>query len=399
MTGDAGNGGALTVSVLKNRGELGTATIHGGAGGAADGAGSGGRGGEVNGFLFKNNGSVGSSFLIEGGAGGANTDTGASGAGGTVRSITVNNSGTLGADVRLGVFGGDGGEAGTGRGGFGGDARDISLKDRTGTGELAVFGGDGGGGVVGGDGGNIVGVTLSGVLSDFSIGGNNGGRGGDGVTAGGEGGAIRNVTGTAGLLTVISGRGGSASGGSGGGGGRISAVDVAVTYYAQQIRSGSGGDAGDSAAGDDGSGGDGGAISDVRIRGDIGNFTQPFGVNEPRMGGLITGLGGEGTTAGATGTINGVKAARIAAIFAGDSSTAANALTTANAVRAISNVQAKAIGADLDGDGVFDFTDANGNGTYNLGTADTAIDGLVLALLAGYNAATVSPVPFKPVLI
>jgi len=110
---------------------------------------------------------------------------------------------------------------------------------------------------------------------------------------------------------------------------------------------------------------------------------------------LITGLAGDGSTAdGVTGSIDDVRATRIAAMFAGDTSTVGNALTTANAVFAIANITADEIGADLNGNGVFDFTDVDAVG-FVLGTADTAIDGIVIALTAGYNTATIDPVPLK----
>ena len=115
--------------------------------------------------------------------------------------------------------------------------------------------------------------------------------------------------------------------------------------------------------------------------GDIGNFSQSFGTAANRMGGLLAGLGGAGSNMGLTGFIQDVKATRIAAIYAGDSSTAANALTFINRVNSIAKITANAIGADLDQDGTFDFINAGPAG-FALGSGDTAIDGLVLAISA-----------------
>jgi hypothetical protein len=113
------------------------------------------------------------------------------------------------------------------------------------------------------------------------------------------------------------------------------------------------------------------------------------------MGGLISGLGGVGATTGASGSVSDIKASRIAAIYADNAATAADHLTSANAVTAISKITARKIGADLDGDGAFDFIDSNANMSFDLGTADQAIDGLVIVLQPGYDAATVSAVPLE----
>ena len=96
------------------------------------------------------------------------------------------------------------------------------------------------------------------------------------------------------------------------------------------------------------------------------------------QGALVAGKGGTGLTAGKAGSISGVTADRIATIIAGK--TAANALTSANAVTAISGIITSAIGADFDHDGVFDFTNTVGTVAFELGdafagTSDTVIDG------------------------
>ena len=143
-----------------------------------------------------------------------------------------------------------------------------------------------------------------------------------------------------------------------------------------------------------GVGGDGGSVTAAKIKGDIGNFTKTFGVDAEEMGGLIAGLAGGGSTPGITGAISNIVAGRIAAMFAADETTSPDALTTANAVSAISKVIAKAIGADLDGDAAFDFVDAGAAG-FNLSDGDTVIDGLVIALTAGYEANTVTATPLQ----
>ena len=76
--------------------------------------------------------------------------------------------------------------------------------------------------------------------------------------------------------------------------------------------------------------------------------------------------------------------------------TAANALTSVNAVTAISGLFTSVIGADLDHDGVSDFTNTVGTAAFDLGAtfgsvSDTPIDGLVLVLNAGAGIFAVTP--------
>ena len=76
-------------------------------------------------------------------------------------------------------------------------------------------------------------------------------------------------------------------------------------------------------------------------------------------------------------------------------STAANALTSANGVSQLKNITAAIIGADVDGDTVFDLvTDIGANG-FILGTADKPFDGLVIVKSGGFDDPTVSVDPFK----
>jgi hypothetical protein len=160
---------------------------------------------------------------------------------------------------------------------------------------------------------------------------------------------------------------------------------VTTGILAQQIRTGNGGDGSASA----GTGGSGGNISLVTVTGDIGNFDQTFGASNDLMGGLITGLAGAGATPGKTGGISSVKATRIAAVFAGDASTLATALSSANAVFSLAAVTASAIGADVAGNG-FSYTERGSNTDFDLGT-DWAVDGVVIARAAGFTAPSATP--------
>jgi hypothetical protein len=96
-----------------------------------------------------------------------------------------------------------------------------------------------------------------------------------------------------------------------------------------------------------------------------------------------------GATPGKTGGISSVKATRIAAVFAGDASTLATALTSANAVFSLAAVTASAIGADVAGNGFSD-TERGSNTDFDLGT-DWAVDGVVIARAAGLTAPSATP--------
>jgi hypothetical protein len=83
-----------------------------------------------------------------------------------------------------------------------------------------------------------------------------------------------------------------------------------------------------------------------------------------------------------------VTADRIATIIAGRP--APNAITAANAVFSITGLKAGVLGADVDRDSVFDFTNAGAAG-FNLGDGDTALDGLVLVRAAGLTTLPAPP--------
>ena len=61
----------------------------------------------------------------------------------------------------------------------------------------------------------------------------------------------------------------------------------------------------------------------------------------------------------------------------------------------IKNITANVIGADKNGDGNFDFTNAGAAG-FGLNQGDTAIDGLVIVKSGGFDDATVN---VNPILI
>jgi hypothetical protein len=108
------------------------------------------------------------------------------------------------------------------------------------------------------------------------------------------------------------------------------------------------------------------------------------------QGGHAAGAGGDAVTDGAAGGIDFVTARRISAIFARDLNFATNDLTVRNAVSTLAHIVATQIGSDFDGDTFFDFTNNGGANVFNLGDGDTAIDGLVIVKLAGFDDNTVT---------
>jgi hypothetical protein len=394
----AGAGGLINKLVIQSSAAIDDLSILAGDGGDSSGA-TGGIGGAITDSKVTSSGSISGTNLVRSGDGGSSGGTFAGGTGGLVSEFTLVNTGPLTVGDTLTIRTGNGGDA-VAAGGIGGLLEKISVSDKAGSGQFVLRAGAGGDGTTGGNAGLVTGISLSGSLSSFVVGadGASGGDGSDGN--GGFGGTVEKVTGSAGRLILVGGQGGAANGTLvgriGGDGGNVTDIDVKVTFFAQQIRSGNGGG---TSVDTGGTGGDGGAIEGIQIKGDIGNFYQPFGAAVTQMGGLIVGLAGSGSTAnGVTGTINDVQATRIAAMFAGDSSTSGTSLSAANAVSAIAEITADVIGADLNEDSIFDFTDSGGDG-FILGTPDMAIDGLVIALTAGYNAASVSVVPLKLILV
>jgi len=117
------------------------------------------------------------------------------------------------------------------------------------------------------------------------------------------------------------------------------------------------------------------------------------------MGGLIAGQGGAVNNvidASKNGSIRNISAQKIATIIAGRP--AANAITVDNAVFALSGITSIStsplvVGADVNGNGQFDFTNVGASGFQPPGTpdGDIAIDGLVIVRTAGYGGLPVTP--------
>jgi hypothetical protein len=213
-----------------------------------------------------------------------------------------------------------------------------------------------------------------------------GGSGGSAPTSkGGKGGDVTHLHGTAGKLSVFAPRGGNATG-VGGNGGSIKNLDITdVATFVRLIKAGDGGN-GNTA-------GSGGSLTDIKVAGDIGDFTSDFQISATSgMGGLIAGRAGisNGIVAAAkNGSIATVQAERIAAILAG--APASNALTADNAVIKITGITgATQIGADVNTNTTFDFTDSGVNG-FNLGEGDTALDGLVIVKTGQFVNPPVTP--------
>jgi len=418
------------LEVTSGYGGGGASNSPGGAGGAIDGlivnssatierliVTTGNGGNSTNGLAGSGGDLIDSSFTILGAItesavftlGNGGTASNATGAdGGSFTNVVT----TFGKPVRPGInvsfTAGNGGAATVptfqGIGGMGGGFDGFTLTDRGGANYVlrAGRGGDSGadGPDIGGAGGSVNNVTLTAALADVRIGdplNSNFGRGGNAYT-GGAGGDVSNVKGTVGKLIVLAGNGGALTGGTnrvGGAGGDITGVNVKATSFVQQLRAGSGGGPG---VGTGNVGGVGGSIMDSTITGDIGNHFGFFGTGTAQMGGLIAGLGGAGESSTAlNGSISGIKAGRIAAMFAGGINTTGD-LSAANAVQSIANITAKSIAADLDKDGALDFIDAGPPG-FDLDGLDVLIDGVVIVRNNLYDAATVKPTVPAPFLL
>lgn len=112
------------------------------------------------------------------------------------------------------------------------------------------------------------------------------------------------------------------------------------------------------------------------------------------MGGLIVGLGG--AVGGVldlnrNGSITSVTASRIAAILAGAES--GHMISAFNAVKSITGLKANFIGADVDGDRQFDWTENTATTGFQLNSAtgvtdtdDVPTDGLIIVKTGGYTS-------------
>lgn len=368
-------------------------------------SGAGGTGGDVSGVTISETSGTYTKIRILGGNGGSSgSGNGQGGNGGTIAKSTFNANGAAGSGFEM-VAGNGGNGSGSGKGGLGGKIVSVDLKSSIAlTGTALVAGGQGGNSTgAGGKGGasgsvNDVELDLAGSVV-FVEGGNApnpaGSAGGTGSSsAGGAGGSVTGIKGTVGTLIAAAGSGGSAEG-KGGAGGSIANIKLtAVSQFVRLVRAGDGGNGA--------VGGKGGSISNVDVAGDIGDFTSSFGISagsNTGMGGLISGLGGfSGGLASIAnnGAISKVAATRIATILAGAPSPIN--LSEGNAVPKISGLtRVTAIGADVNGNTVLDFTDNPAgshpaNGIYQLGDNDTLIDGVVI-VAKGKLLTTV--VPFK----
>jgi hypothetical protein len=391
-----GNGGAISKLAATLSGDVaGGLTVESGRGGDGAGDAKGGGAGNLSGVkLTKNGGTTGDYFVV--GAGGGNgSGLGTGGNGGSLKGIEAYLNAPLGR-LRIGNQNG-GGDAGFDalKAGLGGSAGGVKVFAGTGvvlSDAVEVFGGSGGNsfapGAVGGAGGSVSGVTaeITGSMLRVNTGAGlgylGGGDGGTGVKSlGGKGGLVKSIVGKVGNAQIL-GQGGGAAEGTGGDGGSISGVKFeTVTSFIQLVAAGPGGDGGSV-------GGKGGSIGGLTLptNADLGNFAVAFGIDplNPAMGGLVAGV--SGSVAGLidparNGSVSGVTAGRIAAILAGDAylPTPGDGIQVEHVVNKISKIVATAIGADVNGDTTFDWTDGGGSALFALGDGDTPIDGLVIA--------------------
>ncbi len=398
-----GAGGAVKNVTLIDRGMAATkrVTLESGRGGEVfGGSGNGGAGGSITGVKLQKLGGGATDNSITARTGGDGSGKGSGGNGGNITNATYEGS-VVAANLHIGVAepGGESGMSGL-RGGKGGSMSKITVKadGHAFTGVVLIDAGGGGAakgtGGRGGDAGSVKTVALDLLGSTVRINGNSSfpavmeaGLGGAGVKAvGGTGGDVSGVTGRVGILVVDALTGGDAPG-KGGRGGNVSNVNLTeVSSFVRQIRAGDGGYAPKP--------GRGGNISGITVPGDIGQFTALFDTDHygvSGMGGLLAGeAGGSGGPIDSklSGSVTRISAMRIAAILAGDAN--ASSLTKANAASSISKITATKIGAEPVLTPGFDFVDADGDMTFQLGDDDTALDGLVI-VLAGKATLPVTP--------
>lgn len=384
-------GGNVTGVTFENDGPIDQVTISAGFGtGLLSGNGTGGSGGSLSNVVVNSFGDV-DDLSISAGGSSLHNGSGSGGKGGAFSNVTINNYGHSDFIQVLGGSGGDAGDAGgKGDGGTAGPISNVTINDFSSDGAAVVLvasqpGGAGLAGGNGGGGGAISNVSLFGPRTDFHV---RAAAGGSGTAQGGNGGGISNVHGNVGSLRIDAGDGGGTGpNGKGGDGGPVTGVSInAVGKLVRWIIAGNGGNGGVL-------GGNGGSIAKVQVAGDIGDFASPFGLpgslnSNSGMGGLITGQAGTGGAA-LNGSISQVNVTRITAVYAGRP--AANNITAANAVRSLTMINAQVIGADVNHNELFDFTDAGPAG-FNLGDGDTAIDGFVLVK----HATNLTGLPFVP---
>ncbi len=381
-----GDGGAVSKSRVLNTGMIGSSGLWVSAGDGGEvmtGNGTGGAGGPMSDVSVTNFGGL-SALKVESGDGGAGLGRGNGGVSGRLSGVTLQNYAEI-DDPYATIASGNGGMAGvvSGNGGHSGAVGKVVIRDTfDATAIFRLTSGIAGGSAEGrsGNSGAISGVTLDGFGSSFEI--VAGGLGvalADNPLGGGSGGGVSKVSGVVGQLVVRAGNGLPSTLGAGGTGGSISNVNItAVGEFVRTLMAGSGG-AGATR------GGAGGSVSTATVAGDIGDFSDDFEMTASGttgQGGISVGQGGTGATPGLNGSVRSVTAHGIASIVAGRP--AANAITAANAVFAISGVRAVVAGADTDADESFLFINAGPAG-FHLGDGDTALDGLVVVRAAGFQ--------------
>jgi hypothetical protein len=131
-------------------------------------------------------------------------------------------------------------------------------------------------------------------------------------------------------------------------------------------------------------GGAGGSVNTVTVAGDIGDYSAAFGFTPTGMGGLSSGIRGDGVGNAQNGLVSNITADRIAAVVAG------GGYQNADAVSSISLIHTSSIGADINGNGVFDFikSPTPPHVLFNAADGDIPIDGLVVVAAGGINGVT-----------
>jgi hypothetical protein len=309
--GAGGNGGKVDTVTISIADDIDTLEIAGGIGGDAQVDKNGGSGGSVSTVKVTGLGTIGVATITGGDAGVAGDSGGAGGNGGDVATVELP---ALEASIIAGEASSSGGAF---AGGKGGSVTGLTLSRVSGSVEVAAgSAGDAGysynekteiyTGAVGGAGGSIQNVTITGTDSGESEDGFvfAAGAGGEGTVDknGGAAGEVSNVSinlqGFLAALSINTGDGGAAtddlgSGGTAGAGGSIKTISVAADAILglAEVIAGAGG----SGAVADGAGG-----SLFKIDIDAGD--GGWGILEPVF---IAGLGGTGSSLGADGTING----------------------------------------------------------------------------------------------
>jgi len=374
--GKGGVGGSLETIRILTGAVTGAVKLQAGAAGkSSDVAGT--DGGRLVFVDLRTIGNIAGGIQLTGGAGGAVNEDGAGGTGGGILRTMVTISGGA---ASLAITGGAGGNADDeGRGGIGGAIATSVVRSHSPLPTGTITSGAGGAGGsdtgAGGAGGKIGTLNLSAINSTLAVVGGAGGSS-NSAARGGAGGTIDGVFGSVDAIRLAAGDAGNSPAGSGGTGGSIRNVAFdAVGRFVQALVAGNGGNGTTAGAG--------GSVAKISIPGDIGDFTKSFDVvSSTGMGGIVAGQKGNGTGKATNGSISTVFAERIATMIAGRP--AANAIGYTNGVFKITNITTGVLGADVNNDGDFDFIDGGLQAGYQPDDArttldgDTALDGLVV---------------------